>query len=227
MKTLLMLHGALNSKMQFLPLLPLLENDFEVLTLNLPGHGGEPLKDFRFTIAGAAHEVASFIEERKLSNVDVFGYSMGGYIALWLARFRPELVGNIMTLGTKLNWTPDGASREAAFLNPDKMLEKVPAYADKLIAEHGEQEWRDLLLQTADMMKDLGTNCLKQIDFTAINERVLMLRGDADNMVSHEETFEASNLMVNGDMKTLKNTHHAFEKADRQMLANEIMNFFG
>ncbi|MBK7855574.1 MAG: hypothetical protein IPJ79_12335 [Bacteroidetes bacterium] len=55
---------------------------------------------------------------------NIFGYSMGGYVALWLARFKPHLVQFVFTLATKLNWNEETSAKENRMLNANKMEEK-------------------------------------------------------------------------------------------------------
>jgi pimeloyl-ACP methyl ester carboxylesterase len=47
-----------------------------------------------------ADDAASVLDSRGLDQADVYGYSMGGYIALTLARRRPELVRSLVLVGT-------------------------------------------------------------------------------------------------------------------------------
>ena len=79
------------------------------------------------------------MNENYIQTIDIFGYSMGGYVALWLARFYPDRVGKIFTLGTKLKWNDEEAEKEIKMLNPEKVELKVPAFAQQLAERHGEQ----------------------------------------------------------------------------------------
>ena len=47
-----------------------------------------------------------------ITRADIFGYSMGGYVALHAARRHPERIGSIMTLGTKFAWDTPTAEKE-------------------------------------------------------------------------------------------------------------------
>ncbi|MBK8413500.1 MAG: alpha/beta hydrolase [Bacteroidetes bacterium] len=84
-KNLLLLHGALADRTQFNELIPLLENEFSVHTISLPGHGKEPLGNYQFSIESFASYVLEYIQFHSLSLPLVFGYSMGGYVGLFLA----------------------------------------------------------------------------------------------------------------------------------------------
>ncbi len=124
MKTpLLLLHGALGSEKQLFPLRKLLSETRKVYTLNFEGHG-DFKSESNFSISLFRENVVSFLKEKNFPKVDIFGYSMGGYVALDLAYNHPNLVMNIITLGTKFSWNPTFAATEIKKLNPEKSRKK-------------------------------------------------------------------------------------------------------
>jgi pimeloyl-ACP methyl ester carboxylesterase len=52
------------------------------------------------TVAGMARDAASLLDGLGLERVDLFGFSMGGYVAQQLAADRPELVRRLLLVGT-------------------------------------------------------------------------------------------------------------------------------
>jgi pimeloyl-ACP methyl ester carboxylesterase len=52
------------------------------------------------TMVAMAHDALSFIDALELPEVDLFGYSIGGYIAQELVLIRPQLVRRIVLAGT-------------------------------------------------------------------------------------------------------------------------------
>ena len=52
------------------------------------------------TVAGMARDAASLIDALGLEQVDLFGFSMGGYVAQQIALDRPELVRRLILVGT-------------------------------------------------------------------------------------------------------------------------------
>ncbi len=226
MPPLLLLHGALGSSAQFKQLTPLLETGFDLHTPDLSGHGGKPFADAGFNMQAFADEIWRWINEQGLEQPNIFGYSMGGYIALLLAAQHPGRIGKIATLSTKFNWTPEGAAKEAAMLNPTKMEEKVPAFAKALEQQHG-TEWKTLVTQTATMMTALGDKPLLDAELIAqIQNEVLVAVGDGDQMVTLEETIAAYRQLKNGRLLVLPKTPHPLEKMDQQKIATVITQFF-
>jgi pimeloyl-ACP methyl ester carboxylesterase len=200
-------------------------NGFAPQTLNFSGHGGAPFSE-GFGIEQFAKEVLRFMDEKGLEKADIFGYSMGGYVALNLARLHPERVGRIITLATKFDWTPEGVEREAKMLDPEKIEAKVPAFAAQLRERHAPNDWKLLLRKTADMMLDLGQRPLLTPDvLSKITHPCLICLGDNDLMVSLAETTQAAEALPNGRLHILEQTPHPFEKVDLDVLQHVILSF--
>lgn len=225
MQQLLILHGALGSEKSLQPLKESLQNDFDVYGFSFQGHGGIELPSDDFTIANFANEVITFLDQNKIDSIAIFGYSMGGYVGLYLAKHFPERIQKLFTLATKLNWTIEGAQKEASMLNPILIKEKVPKYALSLEQLHG-NKWEDLMTKTAQMMLNLGKNPeVKDSDFEHINIPVLLSVGDKDAMVTLEETIHTYRKIKDSQLLVLPRTIHPIEKVDVVELARQIKRF--
>lgn len=225
MQQLLLLHGALGSEKSLQPLKELLQNDFEVHSFSFQGHGGSELPKNEFTIAGFANEVIAFLDENQIDSAPIFGYSMGGYVGLYLAKHFPERIQRLFTLATKLNWTIEGAQKEASMLNPILIKEKLPKYALSLEQLHG-NNWEALMIKTAQMMLNLGQDPeVKDSDFEQIDIPVLLSVGDKDAMVTLEETIFVHRKIKDSQLLILPKTIHPIEKVDVVELAHQIKRF--
>ena len=225
MKNLLLLHGALGDKSQFDLLIPSLSN-FRPEAIDFTGHGSRS-EDTGFGIQSFAKDVISWLDNQQIDKTDIFGYSMGGYVALWLKLLYPERIGRVMTLATKFNWTPESAKTETRFLDPERIEQKVPAFAKKLATTHGDDKWKQLLHNTAAMMTDLGNKpMLNNLELGSISGKVLISVGDMDGMVSLEESIEAYRWVPEASFLVLPGTVHPIEKANTTDLAYHINRFF-
>ncbi|HSI90803.1 MAG TPA: alpha/beta fold hydrolase, partial [Adhaeribacter sp.] len=192
------------------------------------GHGSEALTDKPFRIEEFAEQVLAFLHERNLEKVSVFGYSMGGYLALYLACRHPEKINRIFTLATKFDWTEECAAKEVKMLDPDKIEAKVPAFASELSDRHGAPYWKNVLHKTAAMMQELGRKpILSPADLSRIEVPVLISVGDRDVMVSLEETANAYKQLQNAALLVLPQTAHPLEKVEVGRLVFECRRFFG
>lgn len=227
MKQLLLLHGAIGASDQLLPLANLLKDNFDIHLLDFSGHGcGSDCTTF--SIDQFSKDVLDYLQKKEIETIAIFGYSMGGYVALQLARQHPEKVELLFTLGTKFDWDPEIAAKEIQLLNPDRIEEKLPAFAHVLAQRHQTLNWKRVLKLTADMMTAMGNdNPLKPADSNEIKHRTRIVLGELDNMVTQKETQEVAEQLPNASLLILKNTSHPIEKVPLNELANEIIRFFG
>ncbi|MBL8015815.1 MAG: alpha/beta hydrolase [Ignavibacteria bacterium] len=228
MKQILLLHGALGSKSQFNGISEILAENYEVYSLDLTGHGSSPLPPEQFTIETFANDISAYMLANGLDGADIFGYSMGGYAALYAAAAGKIKAGRIFTLATKFDWTEEIAAREAKMLDADKIRQKVPAFAEELAARHGSSKWEALLGMTREMMFELGRNNLLSSEMLAkVKNEVLVSIGDRDKMVTLEETIAAYRAMNKSSLLVFPNTEHPIERVDAKRLTHELKNFFG
>lgn len=225
MNTVVLLHGALGAKAQLDPLKSALESSGRnVHSVNFSGHAQVPFSSHGFGIETFARDVVNYLDLHELDTVDIFGYSMGGYVAIWLARFEPQRVGTVVTLGTKFDWDPLSAEKEIAKMNADKIVEKVPAFARILEQRHG-SDWRELLARTAAMMKDLGDKpLLTESGFQSIDQKITIALGDRDDMADRSYSEKVASILAHGRFMLLNNTPHPIEKCDLQTLVKLIVD---
>lgn len=102
--TLVLLHGFMGSAAAFAPLADrfarALGHD-NVVAVDLAGHGtASSLADSAaYSMQAVVRDVASQIQQVSDAPVDLFGYSMGGRVALSLAVEHPQLVRRLAVLG--------------------------------------------------------------------------------------------------------------------------------
>ena len=228
MKDIVLIHGAIGAGEQLLPIEKILiENDFRCFNFTLPGHGKKNLNGFSFSIEGFAQALIQFIHEKNLSQVYVFGYSMGGYVALAAALQQPELFRAIATLGTKFDWSIESAATEVKKLNADKIIEKVPHFAAALANRHGDENWKTVLKSTADLMLQLGEKPIINPKIcSSIQLPVLIMIAEHDDMVDQQFSQLIAASLPKGKFQVLPHAHHPIEKVSFTDLGEKLMAFF-
>lgn len=88
---LLVVHGYNGAATNFVELLPLLPGR-RLIVPDLPGHGGSSALPDASSLAAFGDALAAVCAAEGVAETDVFGHSLGGTIALWLAARRPRLV---------------------------------------------------------------------------------------------------------------------------------------
>lgn len=228
MQTLLLLHGAIGSSAQLSALAQQLERHYTVHTFDFSGHGGKPFAAEPFSIELFAGEVLQYMEQNGLAKVSIFGYSMGGYVGMYLAKLHPDKIDKLITLATKYQWDEAIATKETGMLNPEKIEQKVPAFAAALAERHAPNDWKEVMQKTSAMMLALGRdNTIKQADYAGINTPTLVLLGDRDKMVGLDETVNAYRSLPAAQMGMLPNTQHPIEQVNLDLLAFMVQQFLG
>ena len=223
---LLIVHGALGSKAQMTALADALSHSFEVFVFDLPGHGGTAVPKL-FSIADFATDTLQWMSAHGLSKPFIFGYSMGGYIALKMAMDHPESVRRIVTLGTKFLWNPESAEKEVRMMNPDLIEQKIPAFAETLRERHQPQDWKHIMRITGEMMIRMGHGEAIQDDaFSTIVTPVLVCIGSEDHMVTLEESRHTAELLPQGRLRVMEGFRHPVERMDNEVMAAVCTDFF-
>ena len=230
---LILIHGALGAASQLSPLATLFEQQGRKTHLiELEGHGGTPSPaaangayDMRRFVAN----VRDYMDASRIERAALFGYSMGGYVALLLAAESPERVTSLATLATKLAWTPEVAAKEAKRLDAATIRAKVPAFAQQLEERHaGAGGWESVLAKTAALMTSLGAR--PPVDdalLARIAQPARLMVGDRDAIVSVDETARAARVMPKGAHAVLPGTPHPFEQSDPALVASTLRDFAG
>jgi 2-succinyl-6-hydroxy-2,4-cyclohexadiene-1-carboxylate synthase len=82
--SLLLLHGFMGSSTDFHPAISTLSQHFHCICVDLPGHGQTPIGDDDFV--STAEQISMIAPD----NCYLFGYSLGGRLALYLALHYPD-----------------------------------------------------------------------------------------------------------------------------------------
>ena len=191
---LLLLHGGLfNIDLQFGQVLPGLAQGRQVVAADFQAHGRTNDVDRPLSSADLTSDVVGLLAHLGLDRVDVFGFSIGGAVALQLAIEHPELVRRLVV--SSASYHPDGNRPENAeavggmtvdliagtpmeqdYLakspNPDKLQDLL----DKLGAFDGGPGWSDEAIRgvAAPTLITVGDCDMVTLEHAV---RVLQLRG--------------------------------------------------
>ncbi len=194
---------------------------------DLPGHGAAGL-DREFSTPAFAEAVAERLAQDGRGPFHCFGYSMGGYVALLAARRHRESIASIITLGTKFDWSPEVAAREALFLDPATIGAKAPAFAALLAKRHTALGWESVLGHTALMMGAMGVAPpLNHAMLRDVTCPVRVMVGDRDGTVTLDESAAVARALPHGELQVLPRTAHPIEKAPLDRVAAAVLDFVG
>src|SRR5687768_11133906 len=199
---LVLIHGAFSAiGTSFGKLLPELAKTRQVIAFELQAHGHTADIDRPLTLEGMADDVAAAIQQLELAPADVFGYSMGAFVALQLVVRHPKLVRKLVVASVSFTRSGihPGLMEGLGEMTPDMMFGS-PWHDEYLkIAPHPEHFAR-LFAKKTEM--DRNTRDVSPEDIQAIKSPTLIIIGDSD-LVRPEHAVEMFRLLgggVFGDM---------------------------
>ena len=105
---LVLLHGAFGWATVF----PTLAKARQVIAVELQGHGHTADIDRPLTYEQMADDTAALLKQLRIEQADIFGYSMGGNVALAVAIRHPELVRKVAINGSHYGKIEDAYNPE-------------------------------------------------------------------------------------------------------------------
>ena len=146
------------------------------------------------TVAGMARDAASLIDALGLEHVDLFGFSMGGYVAQQILVDRPELVRRIVLVGTG----PRGGEGMAQ-LAPDvaPLFEKVYDPQDLM--------WLPIFFSPSRTSQAAGRRFLERIRARTEDRDVPVSRA---TVAAHSAAAREWGAPSPGSLGHLKRNHH-------------------
>jgi pimeloyl-ACP methyl ester carboxylesterase len=201
-RPLVMLHGAYMTIDTLGPLLPGLAATRRVIAPEQQGHGHTADIDRPITYEQMADDTAALLHHLEIAQADVFGYSLGGAIALQLAIRHPEVVRKLVVAST--GYTSDSMHAVA--------LEMFPSITPELFAG---TPIEDAYLRNAPNPDDFPklVEKLKRLDTTdfawpdddirGIAAPTMIVVGDSD-IVRLEHAIELFGLLGGGVMGDLQ-----------------------
>ncbi|WP_442265009.1 alpha/beta fold hydrolase [Tenacibaculum sp. ZS6-P6] len=107
---IVLLHGFLESSKMWNFLIQKIQNDFQIITIDLLGHGASECLGYVHTMEEIAETICRVFEKEKITKVTLIGHSMGGYVALALTEKYPDYVERLCLLNSTSS--PDSEERK-------------------------------------------------------------------------------------------------------------------
>jgi 3-oxoadipate enol-lactonase len=92
---LVLIHGHPLDHSIWEPILPLLENDFDLIVPDLRGFGQSQTIRSRYRLVDMAADIIDLLDHLEIRQAAVVGHSMGGYIALACAAVSPSHIRGV------------------------------------------------------------------------------------------------------------------------------------
>jgi pimeloyl-ACP methyl ester carboxylesterase len=198
---LVLLPGAYMTIDAMGPLLPGLAETRQVIAVEQQGHGRTADVDRPLTYEQMADDTAALVRHLELESVDLFGYSMGGGIALQLALRHPELVRKLVL--ASVSFRHDGMHAEALEMFPTitpELFAGSPIEAEYLRLAPNPDDFPKLVEKLTKL--DSTPYAWPEEDIRAIAAPTLIVLGDSDG-IRLEHAVELFRLRGGGVMGDL------------------------
>ncbi|MHA2009227.1 MAG: alpha/beta fold hydrolase [Promethearchaeota archaeon] len=124
-ESLLFVHGLGSSTRDWEENVPIFSKKYQVITVDIRGHGQTDKPKGPYTIKNFAKDIAGLLMSLEFSSVNILGISLGGAIVLQLAIDYPELIKSLVIV----NAAPNSGDRQ--------LLEKIVSDRIELIKARG------------------------------------------------------------------------------------------
>jgi pimeloyl-ACP methyl ester carboxylesterase len=180
-RPLVLLHGGLGSGEMFGPVLPALAERYEVVTVDLQGHGRTADIDRPIDMRLMADDIAALIDHLGLDHPDVVGYSLGGGVALHTAFGYADRIGRLVAVSAHIRSDavyPEMAQQQAQVnAAAAEFMKDTPMYQlYQRVAPRPED--------FATLLDKLGASMASPFDFTeevrALRVPTMIVAADAD-----------------------------------------------
>lgn len=203
---LLLLHGALNNGAQFSALQEYLRTKKVVsLAPTFPGHESESSKKFDF------FQLQEFTKNTIIAEepTHIIGYSLGGYLALCAAAELKYANVNVITIGTKINWTLDVFIKQTSIFDTTVLQQKHPHLLLQWEGLFG-TELESVLNSTKTLLEEIQVEnrLCNPMYLSQIMSPVSLCRGTKDKLVSAEETEELKSNLANAKYFEIESLPH-------------------
>lgn len=181
-------------------------------------------------------EIAENIVKDAPSQFILIGFSLGGYIARYLASQFPEKVSSLILIASSLrDDTEDQKERKlrAISKNSSKNFKGLSRIAISKTLHPSQQKNDELIQRIQKMGNDIGYETFVTLSLldrninnsNTINCPTLIIYGAQDLIRSHEESIELVNLIPNSDINVIDHTGHMIPLEQPQKLAISILDW--
>jgi pimeloyl-ACP methyl ester carboxylesterase len=203
----------------------------EVILVDYPGVGSSG-GAFGPAIADAARQLIAFTDALGLTEIDLLGFSIGGFVAQDIALLRPDLVRRLVLAATgpkggpgMHGWREDIAAAARGESSPQNLLYIMFAHTDASQAKGKEflgrflqrQDGRDV--PTSDAARDAQYDAVVEWGIpdhgalqrlTGIECPTLIIQGDNDLMIPTKLSHLMAGLIPNAQIRIYPDAAHGF-----------------
>lgn len=239
----ILIHGFCESRAMWDPFLSALPEGYRYITPDLPGFGESALPEGDFTIDDIAESVAEWLEQLEINTCIFIGHSLGGYVALSLAKYHSDKLAGIglfhSTAYADDEAKKDSRSKTITFVEKHGVQRFADSFVEPLFHVSNRKDnqltivWlkeivastdQESLIQYTKAMRDRFDNAQVLKSF---KKPVLIIGGEEDPAVPVEKTMEMAELPENCQLELLPMTGHKGMYERKNVCQQVIAEFIG
>ena len=228
-ETVVVLHGAAGcTQMETELLARRLSNTYHVVALDFASHGqSDPYEDITYTPGLFIDNVAALFEHLDLKKTRLFGFSLGGFIALAFAYQNPHLVEKLAVHATNLIWDEELVTTMLNRLDHQAIRQKSQELVNYLSAMHGGDHWASLFERMKDYTIQLRDYFTEYADVHQAPMPTLVTAVDKDDLFTVHSPVYLYDRLPKGTLAIIPGQRHALQNVDLDQLVPLILRHFG
>lgn len=245
---LLLLHGFAGSHRTWDFMLPHLREHFQLLLLDLPGHGGTENPLYALSFAEQSDLLERILCKRLPEPFLLGGYSMGGRVALHFALHYPELICGLALIGASPGIV-DPHERSARRKSDEELADNIlskgvewftefwqqqPIFESQHLLPRKTRDWIRAERMTcrpdglAYSLRNFGTGSQEYLipELVRIQCPTLLIAGERDAKFAHSNDMIATGLHTPHQQILIRDAGHATHIENPQATAEAILHYF-
>lgn len=204
---IILLHGGLGSRTDFLPLAKYLATDYRLIAIDSRGHGRSELGNVPYlTYHKLEQDFTEILTELKLTHAGIIGHSDGGIVALRVAASGKIPLRFVIAVGAHWQLLDNDPCRKIYQKMTESMWrEKFPEQVQKYETENPSPNFSELFKATNAMW--LG-NAYPGKTVCSITCPLLIVHGDEDFLVSRAQAFDLAEQVKGSSLLNLPFASH-------------------
>jgi 3-oxoadipate enol-lactonase len=215
------------------PQLPALES-FDIVALDHPGHGSEPVPAGPIELADLGRGVLAALDEHGIASASFCGLSLGGAVGMWLAANAPERIDRLVLACTKAQFgAPQGWHDRAAAVRAQGMEAIVDAVLERWFTPgfRDRGRWRAMMASIDPEGYARCCEVLAGVDLRGALERIeaptLVLAGAEDRTVAPEDVDLLVSRIAGARLVTIRGAAHIANAEQPGAFTDAVVGFLG
>ena len=222
------LHGAAGcTQMETELLARRLSATYHVIALDFASHGqSTAFKEIPYSPSLFVDNVYALFTHLDIQKAHLFGFSLGGFIALAFAKKYPELINKLAVHATNLIWDEQLVTTMLKRLDHEGIKAKSKELVKYLSAMHGEDHWVSLFERMKEYTIELRNFFAEYADVHQVPMHTLVTAVDKDDLFTVHSPVYLYDRLPHGTLAIIPGQRHALQNADLDQLVPLILRHF-